>query len=39
MASHERDSSVIWIKVDPTMNRIRSDTRYAELLQEMGLPA
>ena len=34
----ERDSRVIWIKVDPTLEGVRSDPRFAQVLKEMGLP-
>ena len=34
----ERDSRVIWIKVDPTLESLRLDPRFAQLLAEMRLP-
>lgn len=33
----ERDSQIVWLKVDPTLDNLRSDPRYAEVLKEMGL--
>jgi serine/threonine protein kinase/tetratricopeptide (TPR) repeat protein len=33
----ERDSQVIWLKVDPTMDNLRSDPRFAQVLKDMGL--
>ena len=37
-ACDERDSAVIWLKVDPTMDSLRPDPRFAKVLMEMGLP-
>jgi tetratricopeptide (TPR) repeat protein len=36
-ACDERDPQVIWLKVDPTMDELRSDPRFAGILKEMGL--
>jgi serine/threonine protein kinase/Tfp pilus assembly protein PilF len=37
-ACAERDSGVIWLKVDPTMDNLRSDPQFAKVLKDMGLP-
>jgi tetratricopeptide (TPR) repeat protein len=37
-ARDARDTAVIWLKVDPTMDRLRSDPRFAQVLKDMGLP-
>ena len=37
-ALDERDSRVIWLKVDPTLDNLRTDPRFAQALKEMGLP-
>jgi serine/threonine protein kinase/tetratricopeptide (TPR) repeat protein len=37
-ACEERDSAVTWLKVDPTMDSLRSDPQFAQVLKEMGLP-
>jgi hypothetical protein len=37
-ASEERDLLIIGLKVDPTMDDLRSDPRFAQLLKDMGLP-
>jgi TolB-like protein/Tfp pilus assembly protein PilF len=34
----ERESWVIWIKVDPTLQSLRSDPQFARVLKEMRLP-
>jgi tetratricopeptide (TPR) repeat protein len=36
-ACAERDSAVIWLKVDPTFDQLRSDPRFDAILQEMRL--
>jgi tetratricopeptide (TPR) repeat protein len=36
-AADERDSAVIWIKVDPTLDNLRTDRRFAGLLEQMRL--
>jgi serine/threonine protein kinase/Tfp pilus assembly protein PilF len=33
-----RDDELGWILIDPSLDNIRSDSRYAELLRRMGLP-
>jgi tetratricopeptide (TPR) repeat protein len=37
-ACDERDPNLIWLKVDPTMDNLRSDPRFAQVLKDMGLP-
>jgi hypothetical protein len=37
-AGDERDSAVIWLKVDPTLDGLRSDPRFAQVVKDMGLP-
>jgi tetratricopeptide (TPR) repeat protein len=37
-ACDERESSVIWLKVDPTLENLRTDPRFAQVLRDMGLP-
>jgi len=36
-ACDERDSLAIWLKVDPTLDRLRSDPRFGEVLRSMRL--
>jgi serine/threonine-protein kinase len=36
-AYEERSSLLIWLKVDPTFNKLRSDPRFTILLRKMGL--
>lgn len=37
-ACDERDAQVIWLKVDPTLDSLRSDPRFAQVLKNMRLP-
>ena len=37
-ACDERDSQVIWLKVDPSLENLRLDERFAQVLKGMGLP-
>jgi len=37
-ACNERTPFVIWLKVDPTMDNLRSDPRFTQVLKHMGLP-
>jgi hypothetical protein len=34
----ERDSRVIWIKVDPTLESLRKEPEFAKVLKDMRLP-
>jgi predicted Zn-dependent protease len=36
-ACDERDSHIIWLKVDPTLDSLHTDPRFARMLQQMGL--
>ncbi|HSZ00153.1 MAG TPA: protein kinase [Terriglobales bacterium] len=37
-AYQQRDDELVWILIDPSLDNIRSDPRYADLLRRMGLP-
>jgi hypothetical protein len=37
-ACDERDPHVIWLKVDPTLENLRSDPRFTQVLRDMKLP-
>jgi serine/threonine protein kinase/tetratricopeptide (TPR) repeat protein len=36
-AYHTRDEGLLWLKVDPVLDEIRSDARYLTLLKQVGL--
>ena len=37
-AVEEREGWLIWVKLEPSFDSLRSDSRYTELLRRMGLP-
>ena len=36
-AYDERDSLLVWLKVDPRLDKLRASTRYDDLLERVGL--
>jgi uncharacterized protein YpiB (UPF0302 family) len=38
-AYNERDSKLTYIKIDPAFDAIRSDPRFQQLVQRLGMPA
>ena len=37
-AFEERSNWLVWLKTDPRWNSIKSDKRFAELVNRVGLP-
>jgi hypothetical protein len=37
-AYKQRDTGLLWLKVEPLLNNIRNDPRYVELMKTMKLP-
>ncbi len=37
-ACDEREGPVIWLKVDLTLDNLRTDPRFTQILKDMGLP-
>src|SRR5262249_55299037 len=37
-ACEEKNSAVLWLKIDPTFENLRSHARFAQVLKEVGLP-